>query len=45
MPLPDNRALLAAALSALLAAPAAFAQDKPCASDDPARPSIALVLS
>ncbi len=45
MPLPILRPLAALLLAAGLAAPAAFAEDKPCASDDPARPSIALVLS
>lgn len=44
--LPVRRlAALAAGLAALLAAPAAYAQDLPCASPDPERPGIALVLS
>ena len=45
MSLPILRPLAALLLAAGLAAPTAFAEDQPCASDDPARPSIALVLS
>jgi len=45
MPLPVLRPFAALLLAAGLAAPVALAEDKPCASDDPSRPGIALVLS
>jgi NTE family protein len=44
MPLPAVRSFIGA-LVAVLAASPALAQDKPCASKDPSRPSIGLVLS
>lgn len=44
MYLPKFRSL-AAVLAAFMAAPLALAEGKPCASPDPERPSIALVLS